>query len=121
MGSVDFNITRDNWVEKKGAERMNTLTIILTMLAMIVIMGAIIFALLKDKKAKKKEIDQLKNQLKSVNENLHDMKNYIKQILAIKSDTQTNIDKIKEAKTDEEVFNILANIISTNNNRVQND
>lgn len=100
---------------------MNTLTIILTLFAMIVIMGAIIFALLKDKKAKKKEIDQLKNQLKSANENLYAMKNYIEKILAIKRDTQTTVEKIKEAKTDEEVINILADIISANNNRVQND
>lgn len=100
---------------------MNTLTIILVMLAIIVTMGGIIYVLFKDKKAKKKEIEQLKDKLESANENLCAMKNYIEKILAIKTDTQTNVEKIKEAKTDEEVLNILADIISANNNRVQND
>ena len=100
---------------------MSTLTIILVMLAIIVIMGAIIYILFKDKKAKKKEIEQLKDKLESANENLYAMKNYIEKILAIKTDTQTYVEKIKEAKTDEEVLNILADIISANNNRVQND
>ena len=100
---------------------MNILIVILALIAVIVAMGGIIYILAKDKKANKKEIDQLKGRLEIVSKNLYNMKNYITQILAIKSDTQTNIDKIKEAKTDEEVFNILADIISANNNRVHND
>jgi preprotein translocase subunit YajC len=100
---------------------MNTLTIILAMLAVIVMMGAVIFALLKDRKSQKKETEKLQDKLTSANENLYAMKHYIEQILAIKSDTQTNVEKIKEAKTDEEVLNILSDIISANNNRVQND
>ena len=97
------------------------ITVILVMSAVIVTMGGIIYILFKDKKAKKKEIEQLKDKLESANENLYAMKNYIEKILAIKTDTQTNVEKIKEAKTDEEVINILADIISANNNRVQND
>ncbi len=100
---------------------MNTLTIILILIAVIVTMGGIIYVLLKDKKTKKKEIEQLKDKLESANENLYAMKHYIERILAIKADTQTNVEKIKEAKTDEEVLSILADIISANNNRVQND
>jgi preprotein translocase subunit YajC len=100
---------------------MNTLTVILIMLAIIVTMGGTIYILLKDKKAKKKETEKLQDKLTSANENLFAMKHYIEQILAIKADTQSTIEKIKEAKTDEEVLNILADIISANNNRVQND
>lgn len=98
-----------------------SLTIILALIAVIVTMGGVIYVLCKDKKSQKKEIEQLKDKLEIANKNLYDMKNYIEKILAIKSDTQTNIEKIKEAKTDEEVLNILADIISANNNRVQND
>lgn len=100
---------------------MNTLIVFLILVAVIVTMGGIIYVLAKDKKAKKKEIEQLKDKLESANENLYAMKNYIERILAIKADTQTNVEKIKEAKTDEEVLSILADIISANNNRVQND
>lgn len=95
------------------------ITIIMAMAAIIVIMIGIIYVLFKDKKAKKKEIEQLKDKLTSANENLYSMKIYIEKILAIKRDTQTTVEKIKEAKTDEEVINILADIISANNNRVQ--
>lgn len=100
---------------------MNTLTIILILFAISVIMGAVIFALLKDRKLKKKETEKLQDKLTSVLANLNSMRAYIEKILAIKTDTQTNVEKIKEAKTDEEVINILAAIISANNNRVQND
>ncbi len=100
---------------------MNTLTIILAMLAVIVMMGAVIFVLLKDRKSQKKETEKLQDKLTSANENLYAMKHYIEKILAIKTDTQSNVEKIKEAKTDEEVFSILSDIISANNNRVQND
>ena len=100
---------------------MNTLIVILGLAAVIVTMGGIIHVLFKDKKAKKKEIEHLKDKLESANENLYAMKNYIEKILAIKADTQSTVEKIKEAKTDEEVINILADIISANNNRVQND
>lgn len=96
-------------------------TVIMVMSAFIVTMIGIIYVLSKDKKAKKKEIEQLKDKLTSANENLFAMKHYIEKNLAIKADTKTNVEKIKEAKTDEEVINILANIISANNNRVQND
>lgn len=98
---------------------MNTLIVILV--AVIVTMGGIIYVLFKDKKAKRKEIEHLKDKLESANENLYALRNYIEKILAIKRDTQTTVEKIKEAKTDEEVLNILADIISANNNRVQND
>ena len=100
---------------------MNILIVILALVAVIVAMGGIIYILAKDKKANKKEIDQLKGRLEIANKNLYNMKNYITQILAIKSETQTNIDKIKKAKTDEEVISIINDIIYANNNRVQND
>ena len=98
-----------------------SVTIILVMSAVIVTMSGIIYVLSKDKKAKKKENEQLKDKLTSANENLFAMKHYIEKILAIKADTKTTVEKIKEAKTDEEVLKILADIISANNNRVQND
>ena len=97
------------------------ITIILVMSAIIVTMIGIIYVLFKDKKAKKKEIEQLKNKLESANDNLCAMRDYIEKIFAIKRDTQRTVEKIKEAKTDEEVINILADIIAANNNRVQND
>jgi hypothetical protein len=84
-------------------------------------MAGIIYSLVKKIREIKKDRERLENELVSVKANLTSMTVYIQKILAIKNDTQSNVEKIKEAKTDEEVLNILSDIISANNNRVQND
>ena len=100
---------------------MNQFTAILVVLAIFVTMAGIIYSLVKKIREIKKDRERLKNELVSVKANLTSMTVYIQKILAIKNDTQSNVEKIREAKTDEEVLNILADIISANNNRVQND
>jgi divalent metal cation (Fe/Co/Zn/Cd) transporter len=106
---------------EKGAGRMNQFTVILVVLAIFVTMAGIIYSLVKKIREIKKDRERLENELVSVKANLTSMTVYIQKILAIKNDTQSNVEKIKEAKTDEEVLNILSDIISANNNRVQND
>ena len=100
---------------------MNTVTIILVMLAIIVIMGGIIYALIRDKKAQKKEIQSLNNELNSARENVRQLSEYIKNSDKIRKEEKEIAEKIKEAKTDEEVHNIINDIIALNNARVQND
>ena len=100
---------------------MNTLTIILVMLAIIVIMGAVIYALIRDRKAQKKEIQELKNEIVSARENVKQLTDFIRNSDKIRKEEKQIAEKIKEAKTDEEVHNIIADIIALNNNRVQND
>ena len=100
---------------------MNTLTIILVMIAIIVTMGGIIYALIRDKKAQKKEIQELKNEINSARENVRQLSEYIKKSDKIRKEEKEIAEKIKEAKTDEEVHNIINDIIALNNSRVQND
>lgn len=100
---------------------MNTLTIILVMFAIIVIMGGVIYALIRDRKAQKKEIQELKNEVISARENVKQLSEYIKNSDKIRKEEKEIAEKIKEAKTDEEVHNIINDIIALNNNRVQND
>ncbi|MBO7733757.1 MAG: hypothetical protein J6S67_14430 [Methanobrevibacter sp.] len=100
---------------------MNTLTIILVMVAIIVTMGAVIYALIRDKKAQKKEIQELKNELNSAHENVKQLSNFIKNTDKIRKEEKEIAEKIKEAKSDEEVHNIINDIIALNNSRVQND
>ena len=100
---------------------MNTLTIILVMLAIIVIMGGVIYALIKDRKAQKKEIQELKNEVISASENVKQLTDFIRNSDKIRKEEKEIAEKIKEAKTDEEVHNIINDIIALNNNRVQND
>ena len=100
---------------------MNTLTIILVMLAIIVIMGGVIYALIRDRKAQKKEIQELKNEVISASENVKQLTDFIRNSDKIRKEEKEIAEKIKEAKTDEEVHNIINDIIALNNNRVQND
>lgn len=97
---------------------MNNL--ILIMLAVIVIMGAVIYALVRDRRASKKEIEKLNNILSSAKNNIEQLTSYIDKIQKIKTEGKTITQQIKEAKNDEEIFSIIANIVSDNNSRVQN-
>jgi len=100
---------------------MNTITIILVALAIIVTMGAVIYALIRDRIAQKKEIKELKNEINSAHENVKQLSEYIKNADKIRKEEKEYAEKIKEAKTDEEVHNIINDIIALNNSRVQND
>ena len=100
---------------------MNTLTVILVMLAIIVIMGGVIYALIKERIKQKKEIQSLNNELNSARENVRQLSEYIKNSDKIRKEEKEIAEKIKEAKTDEEVHNIINSIIALNNSRVQND
>lgn len=100
---------------------MNTLTIILIMFAIIVIMGGVIYALIRDIKAQKKEIQELKNEIISARENVKQLTDFIRNSDKIRKEEKQIAEKIKEAKTDEEVHEIINDIIALNNNRVQND
>ena len=100
---------------------MNTVTIILVMLAIIVIMGGVIYALIRDRKAQKKEIQELKNEINSARENVKQLTDFIRNSDKIRKEEKQIAEKIKEARTDEEVHNIINDIIALNNSRVQND
>jgi hypothetical protein len=84
-------------------------------------MGGVIFALIRDIKSLKKENAETKNRLESARVNIEHLSKYIDDLLKIKSDEKSVSQKIKEAKNDEEVFNIIADVVGANNNRVQDN
>ena len=98
---------------------MSFVTVVLILIAIIAIMGGVIFALIRDIKSLKKENAETKNRLESARVNIEQLSKYIDDILKIKADEKSISQKIKEAESDEEVFNIIADIVGTNNNRVQ--
>ena len=101
---------------------MNSLTIILILLAIIAILGGVIYVLIKNiKSKKKKEIQNLNSRLESAKINIEQLSKYIDEVLKIKSDEKSISQKIKEAESDEEVYNIIADIVGANNNRMQNN
>ena len=99
----------------------NTLTIILVLIAIIITLSGIIYNLAKDKKALKETINALNSNLDSARINIEQLSDYVDKFRKIKSQEQSISKKIKEAETDEEIYNIISDIIADNNNRVQND
>ena len=91
------------------------------MFAIIVMCGAVIYSLIKIIKGNKKEIQSLNNELNSARENVRQLSEFIKTSDKIRKEEKEIAEKIKEAKTDEEVHNIISDIIALNNSRVQND
>lgn len=100
---------------------MNSLTIILVLVAIIAIAGGVIYALIKDRIKQKKEMQELKNEINSARENVKQLTDFIRNSDKIRKEEKQIAEKIKEAKTDEEVHNIINDIIALNNNRVQNE
>ena len=96
-------------------------TFILVLFVIIVTMGAIIYALIKQNRSNKKEIANLNSRLGSAKVNIEQLSKYIDEVLKIKNEEKSISKKIKEAENDEEVFNIIADIVGANNQRVQND
>ena len=100
---------------------MDMITVILVFIAVIAIMGGVIYCLIRDRKKQKDEIKELKNIINSEKKNLEQLSEYISKLDNIRKDEKELADKIKEAKTDEELQKIISDIVSLNNNRVQND
>ena len=98
---------------------MNLLTIILIFTAIIVILSGIIYILIKDKKSLKKEITQLTNALESTKSNMAQLAEYVDSIQKIKSDKDKISTQIKEAENDEEVYDIISNLIKSNNDKLR--
>lgn len=95
-------------------------TVILVLIALIVIAIGIIWAMIRNSRQDQKEIESLKNELERARINVEQLQKYIDDVLKIKTDTKNISERIKEAKTDEEVNSIISDIIKSNNDRVQN-
>ena len=100
---------------------MNTLTVLLVCVAVIVTLCGVIYVLVKDRKAQKKEIQRLNTMLDSAKENMSQLADYIEKVQKIKIAEKTTGEKIKDAKTDEEVYDIVSSIVKSNNSKLQND
>lgn len=97
------------------------ITVILVLIAVVAIMGGVIYCLIRDRKKQKDEIKELKNIINSEKKNLEQLSEYITKLDNIRKDEKELAAKIKEAKTDEELQKIINDIVALNNDRVQND
>ena len=98
-----------------------SVNIFLVLIAVIVTLCGVVYVLAQKNKAKKKENQNLITRLDSARVNIEQLSKYIDELLKIKSDEKSVSQKIKEAESDEEVYNIIADIVGANNNRVQNN
>lgn len=98
---------------------MNIITIILIFSAIIIILSGIIYILVKEKKSLKKRNSQLLSELNKANQNSIQLAEYIKKMQDIKAEEKVTNQKIKEAKDDEEILSIIADIVNDNNARVR--
>lgn len=98
-----------------------TVMFILVAIAVVVTMGGVIYVLIKDLKQKKKELAEAQARLESARVNIEQLSKYIDKLMNIKADEKSVSEKIKEAESDEEVYNIISDIVNSNNQRVQND
>ncbi len=92
-------------------------TILFIILLVLIIALIISFRMYKQEKKQRLQAEQKIGTLKK---NIRILKNHTKAIKEIKK-KKTDIDiQIKEAQTDEEVDNIIADILKSNNDRVPN-
>ena len=100
---------------------MSKVVFYLVILACFVTMGGIIYSLIRDIKQLKKENELWKTKLSSARKNVEQLSEFIKNSDKIKKEEKQIADMIKDAKTDEEVHDIINNIVAINNSRVQNN
>ena len=93
---------------------MNTLTIILVMLAIIVILTAIIWIEHKQIKQLKERKKALEASYKEAQRNIAFLVKHQKEIAEIKTEEGEKLEQIAEAKTDEEIFEIVNSVIAPN-------
>ena len=93
---------------------MNTLTIILVMLAVIVILVAVIWAEFKQIKQLKERKKALEASYEEAQRNIAFLVKHQKEIAEIKTEEGEKLEQIAEAKTDEEIFEIVNSVIAPN-------
>ena len=93
---------------------MNALTIILVLLAVIVILAAIIWVKHKQIKQLKERKKALEASYKEAQRNIAFLVKHQKEIAEIKTEEGEKLEQIAEAKTDEEIFEIVNSVIAPN-------
>ena len=93
---------------------MNTLTIILVMLAVIVILTAVVWIEFKQIKQLKERKKALETSYQDAQRNIAYLIKHQKEIEEIKTEEGEKLEQIAEAKTDEEIFEIVNSVIAPN-------
>ena len=88
----------------------------LTYILIIAVLCFLLYAVIYKAISQKKEIESLKAELENEKEKLL---KYLRELAVIKKDGAEIEKEIQGAESDEEIIDILGDIVSRNNNRVQ--
>ena len=91
---------------------MNTLTIVLAMLAIIVMLAAIVWVEFKQIKKLNERKKALEASYREAQRNISYLVKHQKEIAEIKTAAGEKLEEIAEAKTDEEIFEIVNSVIA---------
>ena len=95
-----------------------TTTIIIALFVLLLLFGASIQSLWKKNKALKNQVEGYKIENKDLQTNIAYLVKHAEEIQKIQKDADEISNKIKGAKTDEEISDIVSAIISANNDRL---
>lgn len=91
----------------------------LVCVALLVILAFVVYVAIKTSKAQKKKIKALTARLESQKIIAENLVMHAEELSKIKGDKEEVAQKINEAKSDEEVNQIISNLVHANNNRVR--
>lgn len=100
---------------------MNNLTFIFVLGFLILFLIGVIVVLAKVISYEKKKSKELETSLLSAKRSLAGVLQHIEELAKIQKEDKDTSLKIAEARTDEEVFDIINAIISANNNKLRNN
>ncbi len=97
-----------------------TLTIIFVLIVVIATLAGIVYVTVKSNKKLKNENKQLSGKIEQLNTNIAYLVKHSQELAQIHKEKEKTFERIEEARTDEEIADIVSIIVNANNQRVQN-
>ena len=98
---------------------MNPITPWLVCVALVVALVSVIYVAIKTSKSKTQEIKWISAELEKQKQNVVYLVKHAEEVAKIGRDKDKVQEAIQNAKTDEEVVDVINSIVSANNNRVR--
>jgi uncharacterized protein HemX len=99
---------------------VSRLIIILFAFGIAVIIGGVVDSLLRKNKELKTENERLKQKNDTAKKTSEQMKVFIDNATSIKAEEKELIKRLRESENEEEIYGIINDIVSRNNNKLQN-
>lgn len=97
---------------------MNSLTIVLAMLAIIVMLAAVVYVEYQQIKKLNQRKKELEASYREAQRNLAFLVKHQQELAEIKTAEGEKLEQIAEAKTDEEIFEIINSVVAINNSKL---